>query len=56
MTLCLPGQGRGWVQDLFPMHNTLVYSMCLAGDSVCQHGTVHRPHTSKHKRQSRGSL
>ena len=31
---------RGWVQEVFPMHNTLVYSMGLAGDSVHQQGAV----------------
>ena len=36
----LPGQARGWVQEVFPMHNTMVYSMRLAGDSVRQQGTV----------------
>ena len=36
----LPGQARGWVQEVFPMHNTVAYSMCLAGASVRQQGTV----------------
>ena len=35
-----PGSARGWVQEVFPMPNNMVYSMHLAGDSVRQQGTM----------------
>ena len=38
--VALLGHARGWVQEVFPMHNTMVYSMHLAGHSVRQQGTV----------------
>ena len=39
-----PGEARGWVQEVFPMHNTMLYSMCLAGDRVFFfEGTVEGP-------------
>ena len=36
----LPGLARGWVQEVCPMHHTMVASMPLAGDRVCQQGAV----------------
>mmetsp|Transcript_22568 Transcript_22568/g.38529 ORF Transcript_22568/g.38529 Transcript_22568/m.38529 type:complete len:81 (+) Transcript_22568:334-576(+) len=29
-----PSKAKGWVQEVFPMHNTVVYSLHTAGDSV----------------------
>ena len=53
-------QVRGWVQEVFPTHNTMVCSMRLAGDSIHQQGAVEghgdQPHASKPNRQSRRSL
>ena len=50
----LPSQARGWVQEVFPMHNTMVYSMRLVGDIVRQQGDTDRPHASKTNRWSKG--
>ena len=36
----LQASARGWVQEILPMHNTMVYDMRLADDSVRQQGVL----------------
>ena len=52
----LPGQGRGWVQEVFCMHNTMVYGGVRYAWRVTVFVTVEGYRQASPNRQNRASL